>query len=71
MSPYDPNSRDAKFSAFENHPITFLDGDSFRNKVSIVSYSRSGNTLQRTLLEKITKIFTGAAYEVKNITLNF
>jgi hypothetical protein len=38
----------------------FFDGQSFANKVAYVSYSRSGNTFFRKLLEQVTGVFTGS-----------
>jgi hypothetical protein len=39
---------------------TFLDGADFDSKVAYTSYSRSGNTLFRKLLEQTTGVFTGS-----------
>ena len=43
----------------------FLDGDIDHEKVMFTSYPRSGNTLLRSYLEKLTNILTGSDCEIK------
>ena len=47
-------------SADAERTMCFLDGTDYGNKVAYVSYSRSGNTFFRKLLEQVTGIFTGS-----------
>ena len=45
--------------------VEFLDETNKHEKVILTSYPRSGNTLLRSYIEKITKIFTGSDGELK------
>ena len=49
--------------------IEFLNGDGDHEKIVISSYPRSGNTLTRSYLEQLTRIYTGSDCQIHR-TLN-
>jgi hypothetical protein len=70
MSPYDPDNE--QIQLYERLTTTFLDKSlPLKNRVAFSSYSRSGNSHLRSMLEKITKIYTGSAYSFHDNTMAY